>query len=120
MINVASVSNYGGACPFQLDGITDDGLAVYVKYRAGNLRIIVDDEIVFSEKIGENATEESLRADMARFNYSEEKIQERLKSYEILREVNNGYLCFDGYLTVAELVEATKDSITWPAEFTNG
>ncbi len=41
MITVASVSEMGGACPFQVEGLTDDGQRVYARYRGGRLAVYV-------------------------------------------------------------------------------
>lgn len=47
MIVVAKVTNAGGACPFQVEGVTDKGEEVYARYRWGNLRVEVNREIVY-------------------------------------------------------------------------
>lgn len=41
MITVASVSEMGGACPWQLSGLTDDGQHVYARYRGGRVAVYV-------------------------------------------------------------------------------
>ena len=119
MINVKEVLHYGGACPFQLEGLTDKNEEIYVRYRGGCLRVEINNETVFSKCIGENETDEMLLNDMRyRRNMTIEAIVESLKSYQMMREMNDGYLCFDGYLTVEELIEETKEVINWPEEFT--
>ena len=119
MYNVKTVLNYGGACPFQLEGLTDWDEEIYVRYRGGNLRIDINDKTVFSKRIGENETDKHLIEDMKnRLHYTDEQIQKRLEGFQMMREMNNGYLCFDGYLTIQELIEETKEIINWPEEFT--
>lgn len=51
-IVISKIDHHGGQCPWQLFGWTPDNKDVYIKYRDGKLRIRVDDELVFSEKIG--------------------------------------------------------------------
>jgi hypothetical protein len=38
MITVKQIYNSGGACPYQLEGLTDSGEYFYLRYRGGRLR----------------------------------------------------------------------------------
>ena len=44
MITVASVSSMGGACPWQLEGLTSDNQHVYARYRGGRVAVYVGTE----------------------------------------------------------------------------
>jgi hypothetical protein len=41
MIKITKILNYGGACPFQIDALTDDNRRIYGKYRSGCVRVYV-------------------------------------------------------------------------------
>jgi hypothetical protein len=41
MIKVVSIDYAGGACPYQLEGKTEDGKWFYLRYRGGWLRYVV-------------------------------------------------------------------------------
>lgn len=41
MIRVTAVTEMGGACPWQLEGFTDEGHEVYARYRGGMVRVYV-------------------------------------------------------------------------------
>ncbi len=41
MIHVTQVTEMGGACPWQLEGRTDDGRDVYARYRGGRVAVYV-------------------------------------------------------------------------------
>ena len=89
MINVKTVLNHGGSCPFQLEGLTDWDEKVYVRYRGGWLRVEVNEKTVFSKCIGENETDESLLEGIKAFDWDHkgdpELIQKRLESYQMMR-----------------------------------
>ena len=62
-IRVVRIESIGGACPFQCEGVTDDGREVYVRYRGGWFRAYVagrpggdalddDARLLISESIG--------------------------------------------------------------------
>jgi hypothetical protein len=42
-ITIKTIECAGGACPYQVDGITDDGKYFYLRYRGGRLRAGVAD-----------------------------------------------------------------------------
>lgn len=64
MIKIKTILNHGGACPFQIDALTDDDRLIYGRYRHGRLSVqigkagdysefaAVDGERIFSEHIG--------------------------------------------------------------------
>ncbi len=39
MIKITKILGYGGACPFQIDALTDDDRLIYGRYRNGYLRV---------------------------------------------------------------------------------
>lgn len=41
MIKIVSIDYAGGACPYQLEGKTEDGKWFYLRYRGGMLRYVV-------------------------------------------------------------------------------
>jgi len=49
-ITVKSIVETCSACPYQLEGFTEDDQEVYVRYRWGTLTIYVDGEVVFEWK----------------------------------------------------------------------
>ena len=66
MVTIKTINLAGGACPYQLEGTTDDGKWVYIRYRGGMLRYVVaesetswhkskkDSWYDFSKKIGDD------------------------------------------------------------------
>ena len=60
MIRIKQVIYSGGACPYQLEAITDDDKTIYLRYRGGYLRYgyvekgdIVPKQYIFSKQIGD-------------------------------------------------------------------
>ena len=41
MIKITKIIGHGGACPFQLDALTDDNRRIYGRYRGGRIRVYV-------------------------------------------------------------------------------
>lgn len=66
MIKIKTILHWGGACPFQLDALTDDNRLIYGRYRHGWIEVrigakddlsedaAVSGESLLREKIGEN------------------------------------------------------------------
>lgn len=65
MITIKTVEEHGGACPYQLEGTTDDGKWIYLRYRDGWLRYVVRETAAhwarpnepwydYSKKVGED------------------------------------------------------------------
>lgn len=65
MIKIKSIEYAGGACPYQLEGTTEDGQWIYIRYRDGWLRYVVRQSpshwvrpnepwYDYSEKVGED------------------------------------------------------------------
>ena len=64
MIKITKILGYGGACPFQIDALTDDDRLIYGRYRWGHLTVrvgkrgnhskfaAVDGKYVFEKYIG--------------------------------------------------------------------
>lgn len=65
MFKIIKILNHGGACPFQVDALTDDSRLIYGRYRHGHLTVqigkvgdfseyaAVNGEKVFSSHVGE-------------------------------------------------------------------
>lgn len=85
-LRVTSLTQACGACPAQWEGRTEDGRWIYVRYRWGALQIGVGDTI--------------------------EQAIDRDDDASYYRELGDG---FDGFLTLAELREATNGVFEWPA-----
>jgi len=58
MIKITKILNHGGACPFQIDALTNDDRLIYGRYRWGCLTVQIgktgdfsDDAAVGGEKI---------------------------------------------------------------------
>lgn len=49
MVKITKIINHGGACPFQIDALTDDGRMIYGRYRHGYLRVYIGKLGDFSE-----------------------------------------------------------------------
>jgi len=86
MIKITKILNYGGACPFQIDALTDDNRRIYGRYRHGYLRVY----------IGKNGdlTDDGV-------------IDGRL----IFQEDNGNP--HDGYMNLEEFKEKTKNVLDW-------
>lgn len=66
MIKIKTILNHGGACPFQIDALTDDDRLIYGRYRFGNLSVQIGEagdhsefaavrgEEIFGGKIGDD------------------------------------------------------------------
>ena len=53
MIKITKILNYGGACPFQINALTDDNRIIYGRYRGGSIKVYIgkngdltDDEVI--------------------------------------------------------------------------
>lgn len=49
MIKITKILGYGGACPFQIDALTDDDRLIYGRYRGGRLTVNIGQTGDFSE-----------------------------------------------------------------------
>lgn len=47
VIKVTKIIKITGCCPTQWEGVTDDGLPIYIRYRHGDISVRVDDEEIF-------------------------------------------------------------------------
>jgi hypothetical protein len=52
MISVTKLIKTCDACPAQWEGETEEGKYVYIRFRFGQLRIEVDKEVVYQQKVG--------------------------------------------------------------------
>lgn len=86
MIKITKILNHGGACPFQIDALTDDNRRIYGRYRNGYLRVYISGDGDLSE---DGATDGHLivRIDMGK--------------------------PFDGYITLKEFKDETKNILDW-------
>lgn len=59
MITVTRVTEMGGACPWQLEGLTAEGREIYARYRGGRVAVYLDTQFpipkdcIFSQRFGE-------------------------------------------------------------------
>jgi hypothetical protein len=58
MIKITKILGYGGACPFQIEALTDDDRLIYGRYRGGRLSVhigeagnLAEDSALFGERI---------------------------------------------------------------------
>jgi hypothetical protein len=122
MINVSEVVRTCHACPSQWEGTTNEGKRVYARYRWGFLRVDVDDETIFAEQIGKEATpdqDEQVYESMKASGWQEEAIQSVRSSTEMMRQLaaeRGEKLSFDGHLSYQELRKATHGVISWPSQ----
>jgi len=116
-IVVAKVKWFGGACPTQLEGTTEDGKEVYARYRGGRVRVEIGNEVLFSKQLdyGED-DDHSLEYYMKTFGYDEERAKKSVESHELMKLMNGGYVSYRGTLSYQELIEATKGWLEWPKE----
>lgn len=114
MIVVAKVTSAGGACPFQVEGVTDKGEPVYARYRWGNLRVEVANEIVYRWRKNEDQDDDARIAEYRASGMNEETIKSMETTFKTMREFGQGPLCFDGSMDMDELKELTAGIIQWP------
>lgn len=115
MIIVQKITEYGGACPFQLEGFTDKNEPVYARYRWGRLRVEVNGEVVFTKQIGEDQDDEAVLKQQEARGMDAERLRAMKTSFEAMRAVSPGEpLCFDGYMDMKKLINATAGHIQWP------
>lgn len=114
MIVVAKVTNAGGACPFQVEGVTDKGEEVYARYRWGNLRVEVNREIVYRWRKKEDQDDETRIKEMREAGMKEDHIQSMETTFKMMRE--SGFVPWYGHMTYDKLKEITAGIIQWPDE----
>ena len=86
MIKITKILNYGGACPFQIDALTDDNRLIYGRYRWGHLTVSI-------------GSQDDLSEDAA------------IKKESIFSAQIGGE--FDGCMGLDEFKEHTKATIDW-------
>ena len=86
MIKITKILNYGGACPFQIDALTDDNRRIYGRYRHGYLRVYI-------RKTGDLTDDGVIDGRLYFSNFIGGK--------------------FDGYMSLAEFKEETKNVLDW-------
>jgi hypothetical protein len=115
MIVVAKVTSAGGACPFQVEGVTDKGEEVYARYRWGNLRVEVAGEVVYRwRKKEEPESDEARIASYRAVGMKEDMIEKMESSHKMMEEFCQGSISYHGYMTYDELREITAGVIQWP------
>lgn len=122
MIIVKKIIYAGGACPFQVEALTDKGEEIYARYRWGNLSIEItqangEREIVFQKQIGKDQDDAAQIKIMRESGINEERIASMTETFKNMRLLSKDEpLCFDGYMSMDELRSATKEFIEWPSE----
>lgn len=89
MIKIKKLLSYGGACPYQLEAITEDDKWLYIRYRHGVLSYVVA-----------NSEKEWMDNDCIEYDFSE--------------QIGEG---FDGYADHDLIYRALKDKIQFPENF---
>lgn len=114
-ITVSEVHNFGGACPTQLEGKTDDGKEVYVRYRHGYLRVDIDDECFFGKQLdfGED-DDHSYECYLKQWGGNKERAKKSYNSHQMAVRMSGGVHSYAGTLSYNELREATVGWINWP------
>lgn len=124
VIVVKTIEEAGGACPFQVKATTETGGSLYARYRWGVLTVEVDDVEVFEKDLGEDQDDDLAISKMRASGLQEETISSLASSWVEMRKVIGGKLCFSGFMSLAELVQHTKDVVQWPdsevAKFLSG
>ncbi len=87
MIKIKEILNYGGACPFQIDALTDDNRRIYGRYRGGRVRVYIS-------RTGDLTEDGAVDGDLHFSNL-----------------VGGEY---DGYMSLEEFKEETKSVLDWP------
>jgi len=120
MIVVKEILHAGGACPFQVEGKTEQGEEIYARYRWGRLRVEITHEngerdIVFTKQIGDDQNDDEEIAKMREAGMSEERLAQMAETFKNIRAYSEGQpLCFDGHMDMDKLRAATEGEIEWP------
>lgn len=117
MIHVVKLKKTCDSCPSQWDGETDQGDAVYARYRWGGLSVTLNDVLVFERQIGEDQDDDAVEAEMrAEGIIPKNWIDSMAQTWRMIREFHpDAILCYDGTLSLEQLREVTKGQIEWPA-----
>lgn len=86
MIKIQTIIGHGGACPFQIDALTDDNRRIYGRYRHGYLRVYIS-------KTGDLTESGAIDGDLL---YGED----------------TGRM-YDGYMSLDEFKEKTSGVFDW-------
>lgn len=86
MIKITKIIGHGGACPFQIDALTDDNRRIYGRYRGGRIRVYVS-------KTGDLTEDGAIDGDLYFSNL-----------------IGGQY---DGYISLEEFKDETKAVIDW-------
>ena len=86
MIKIQTILSHGGACPFQIDALTDDDRRIYGRYRHGVLRVYIS-------KTGDLTEDGAIDGDL------------------IHRE-DTGRM-YDGYMSLEEFKDKTSEVFDW-------
>lgn len=84
MIKITKILNHGGACPFQIDALTDDDRMIYGRYRFGKLSVQIGE-------VGDHSEYAAVHGD------------------EILRKKVGGE--YGGSMTLEEFQTETKETL---------
>jgi hypothetical protein len=86
MIKISEILNYGGACPFQIDALTNDNRRIYGRYRHGYVRVYIS-------KTGDLTDDAAIDGDL-------------IYRHDTGRP-------YDGYISLEEFKEKTKHILDW-------
>ncbi len=84
MIKITKILGHGGACPFQIDALTDDDRLIYGRYRHGYLRVYIG-------KIGDLSEDAAVGGELI-----------------FLKDLGKP---FDGYMSLEEFKNHTKETL---------
>lgn len=115
-IRVVKVEHFGGACPTQLEGKTEDGKEVYARYRGGRLSVRINDESYFAKQLDWGEDDDHSYEYYLKFWGDEERAKSAVQSHEMLKSMNGGYVSYRGSISYEGIIEATKGWLIWPNE----
>lgn len=84
MIKITKILGHGGACPFQIDALTDDDRLIYGRYRWGHLTVRIG-------KAGDHSEYAAVDGEMI-----------------LIKDVGHP---LDGYMNLEEFKEETKETL---------
>ena len=110
----------GGACPFQVEAITNKGEEIYARYRWGQLQIEItldngDREVIFRKQIGKDQDDKAEIEKLRMSGASEEFVAKMSETFKNMRSRNKDQpLCFNGCIDMDEIRSVTEEFIEWP------
>lgn len=111
---ITKIGMCGGACPFQVEALTDDGKEVYARFRSGFLRVDIDGVTIYAKQLDYGEDEDHSIEFYKSTGLNEEQAKSAQRSNELMKLMNGGYVSYLGTMSYEQLVEATKGYIEWP------